>query len=224
MLSAIAPRTDSAQNSEERLKPTRDSSPLKTSPLANSSSADVVVSNERAKSPEIIRALSPVRSRRTPVLVNAPDVHWRLAQAPHLRHVSSLDSVVSSSASESSTFAYTPQNIALSASYASSVLTTISEDVDPVDIPLPLSPPPDVFMRSTDAREPPRSAQVHYFLQPHPLSPITEVSSAPSIRSSIVDLTIQNVGTAEQQRIASVGKLDVNIVGQTQNPISSPQS
>ena len=63
-------------------------------------SADIVTNDERAKSPSITRVLSPMRPRRTPVLVSAPDVRWHMN--PRIRHIPSFNSVLSSSTSSAS--------------------------------------------------------------------------------------------------------------------------
>lgn len=222
MLSAIAPRKDSAQSSKEGFKAPRDHSLMNTSPLTRSTSADIVTNDDRTKSPEVIRVLSPMRARRTPVLVNAPDVRWRLAS--HLHHMASLDSVtsMSNSASETSTvrrIPVAPRDVSLPASSASSAVTIMPEDADPISVPLPPSPlsssplpPPQVDTRFNEAVGRPQPRQAHYFHQPHLLSPVTEASSAPSIRSSITDLNIQDVATAERRRIGSVSRQNVNIV------------
>ncbi|KAF2626776.1 hypothetical protein BU25DRAFT_469787 [Macroventuria anomochaeta] len=230
MLFASAPRKDSVQSSKEGLKATRaEFSPLNTSPLANSSSADVVTNDDRTKSPDITRVLSPMRPRRTPVLINAPDVRWRLA--PHLRHIPSLDSVLSTSttsASETSTvrpIPIEPHNVALPLSSASSLVTVMPEETDPLDIPLPPSPPPpQIDIRFNEAIERPKFGNGRYFHQPHLLSPVTEASSAPSIRSSITDLDIQDVATAERHLLSNVGRQNVQVVGASQISLASQQS
>ncbi|KAF3003527.1 hypothetical protein E8E13_005495 [Curvularia kusanoi] len=61
---------------------------------------DIVTNDDRAKPTDITRDLSPLRPRRTPVLVNAPDVRWHLA--PPLRAFTSLDSITSAATSSSS--------------------------------------------------------------------------------------------------------------------------
>ncbi|KAJ4985850.1 hypothetical protein SVAN01_08648 [Stagonosporopsis vannaccii] len=91
MLSAPALRTHSSQPPTHPLKTSHTPSPA--SPLSLSSTRDIVTNPDRAKSPYIQRVLSPVRARRTPVLINAPDIKWRFAASPHLRGVPSLDSV-----------------------------------------------------------------------------------------------------------------------------------
>ncbi|KAF3043086.1 hypothetical protein E8E11_005745 [Didymella keratinophila] len=243
MLSAIAPRKDSAQSSDEGVKKqTRSHAPYITSPLANCSSADIVTNDERAKSPDLMRVLSPMRPRRTPKLVNAPEIRWRLP--PGLQRMSSLDSVLSSntSASDMSTVRHVPaapHNVALPVSSASSVITTLLDTV-PEDPPLPPSPPPALFspplvQRSVqnitalkpaeqqlrlDTRfnealvsERPRVKTQLRAHQPRLLSPVTEVSSIPSIRSSISDVPIQEIGTAERHPLSDVRRQNVHIVG-----------
>lgn len=69
--------------------------PFTASPLPLSSTPDVVTNPDRTKPIDIQRVLSPLRARRTPTLVNAPDVSWRLAAPPDLRCVPSFDSIVS---------------------------------------------------------------------------------------------------------------------------------
>ncbi|KAJ8118744.1 hypothetical protein OPT61_g355 [Boeremia exigua] len=208
MLSAIAPRKDSAQNFKERLGPVHCHSPVNSSPLANSFGPDIVTNDARAKEPDIMRVLSPMRPRRTPVLVNAPDVHWRLARSPCLRNMSSLDTVMTlSSTSESSSTHQTPVaplGIAFASPSASSLFMVIPEDEEPANIPLPASPLAQIDT-TYDASE-------RYLHQPHPLSPITEVASAPSIRSSILDLRVQDIGTAERRRVASVRRHHVSLI------------
>jgi hypothetical protein len=243
MLSAIAPRKDSAQSSDEGLKKqTRGHAPHITSPLANCSSADIVTNDERAKSPDLTRVLSPMRPRRTPKLVNAPAVRWRLPSG--LQRMPSLDSVLSSntSASDVSTVRHAPaapHNIALPVSSASSVITTLPDTV-PEDSPLPplpsprpssLPPAPHPFhnngvLKSSErglkldtrfnealVSERPRINTQLCAHQPHLLSPVTEVSSIPSIRSSIADIPIQEIGTAERLPLSDWRRQDVHIVG-----------
>ncbi|KAF1924309.1 uncharacterized protein M421DRAFT_295261 [Didymella exigua CBS 183.55] len=229
MSSATAPRKDSAQSSKEGLqKRTHDHAPLETSPLANCSDADIVTNDERAKSPDIMRVLSPMRPRRTPKLVNAPEMKWRLP--PHLQHMPSLDSLLSSatSASEPSTVRkvpVAPRDIALPVSSASSIITTLSGTVVQ-DPPVPTSPsPPQTEARLTiltrindrynEARvnERPRITPHMGAHQPHYLSPVTEATSSPSIRSSIIDLMIEEVGTAERHPLSDVRRQNVHVIG-----------
>ena len=61
-----------------------------------SSPPDTVTNEDRAKPDEVLRVLSPLRPRRTPVLVNAPVVSWHLG-ASSLRPLPSFDSVLSDS-------------------------------------------------------------------------------------------------------------------------------
>ncbi|KAJ4403244.1 hypothetical protein N0V91_006647 [Didymella pomorum] len=242
MLSAIAPRKDSAQSSDEGLqKQTRGHAPYITSPLANCSSADIVTNDERAKSLDLVRVLSPMRPRRTPKLINAPEVRCRPSLG--LQRMPSLDSVLSSntSASDVSTVRHVPalpHNIALPVSSASSVITTLSDTLlkDP---PLPPSPsfsPPSPSPAQRSVQKPVlNSSEQHLRLdirfneplvsewpcvktqlcerQPHFLSPVTEVFSIPSIRSSIADVPIQKIGTAECHPLSDVHRQDVHIVG-----------
>lgn len=244
--SATAPRKDSAQSSDEGLKTrTRGYAPHITSPLANCSSADIVTNDERAKSPELMRVLSPMRPRRTPKLVNAPEIRWRLP--PALQRMPSFDSVLSSntSASDVSNVRHvpaSPHNMALPVSRASSVITTL-HDTMPEDSPLPpslsLSPssspsPPTSglpvygntvlnpseqrfkvdtrFHEARVAELPSATCQLRAHQQ-HFLSPVTEVSSISSIRSSIADVPIQEIGTAERRPLSDVRRQDVHIVG-----------
>jgi hypothetical protein len=57
---------------------------------------DIVTNPDRTKPDEVLRVLSPLRARRTPVLVNAPVVTWHLG-ASSLRPLPSFDSVLSDS-------------------------------------------------------------------------------------------------------------------------------
>lgn len=57
---------------------------------------DIVTNEDRTKPDEVLRVLSPLRPRRTPVLVNAPVVSWHLG-ASSLRPLPSFDSVLSDS-------------------------------------------------------------------------------------------------------------------------------
>ena len=57
---------------------------------------DIVTNEDRSKPDEVLRVLSPLRPRRTPVLVNAPVVSWHLG-ASSLRPLPSFDSVLSDS-------------------------------------------------------------------------------------------------------------------------------
>ena len=57
---------------------------------------DIVTNEDRSKPDEVLRVLSPLRPRRTPVLVNAPTVSWHLG-ASSLRPLPSFDSVLSDS-------------------------------------------------------------------------------------------------------------------------------
>ncbi|KZM23938.1 uncharacterized protein EKO05_0009315 [Ascochyta rabiei] len=199
-------------------------------------SVDIVTNKERAKPPIITRVLSPMRARRTPVLVNAPDVRWRLD--PRLRQIPSLDSILSSSttsASETSTvrlIPILPHNIALPSSVASSLFTVMPE-ANPVRIPLPPSPPPTSVAdatRHSEAVERRTPSEEHYFQQTHHLSPVTEVSSGFSVRSlgsSIVDLEVQDIATAERHGLDEVAKQSVHIMScahSSQVSLSSQQS
>ncbi|KAJ4355322.1 E3 ubiquitin-protein ligase rad18 [Ascochyta clinopodiicola] len=204
---------------------------------ATATSADVVTNKERAKSPTIARVLSPMRERRTPVLVNAPDVRWRLD--PELRQVPSLNSVLSSSttsASETSTIRLNPipsQNVALPSSVASSLLTVMAEESNPACTPLPPSPPPNSVTDATEYQETveqPTPIEEHYFQRTHHLSPVTEVSSEFSLRSlgsSIVDLEVQDIATAERHSLNEVTKQSAHIVSSadpSQASLSNHQS
>ncbi|KAF1362689.1 hypothetical protein EJ07DRAFT_174227 [Lizonia empirigonia] len=232
MLSATTPaiRKDSAQSSEDGVKAglsgQTESSLVETSTLLYSANnavtggldltlaADVVTNDERAKSSSITRVLSPMRPRRTPVLVNAPDVRWRLGL--RLRHMSSLESVLSSSTtsvSEASTVPPTPispHNVALPSSVASSSVSFMPEETASIASPPPPRPKPtqaSVNTRYNETIERLRQGQVHYFHQPHPLSPVTEASSSfsvGSLSSSIVDLDIQEIATAERHDLTTL--------------------
>lgn len=239
MLSAIAPRKDSAHSYNEGLKKLpRDHTPHNASPLAQCSTADIVTNDERAKSPDLVRVLSPMRPRRTPKLVNAPDIRWRVPAG--LQRMPSLDSILSSntSVSEASTvrrMPATPHNIALPLSSASSVDTTVL-DTTPRDPPLPPSPSPpsspylqdhieniwtsnhptqratrlDTRFNEARVSERPRVIPQLGAHKAHLLSPITEVSSMPSIRSSITDFRIEEVGTAQRRPLSDVHRQDVH--------------
>lgn len=244
-LSATVPRKDSAQSSEEGLKrQTRNHAPCSPSPLANWSSADIVTNDERAKPSDVTRVLSPMRPRRTPKLVKAPEVRWRLP--PCLQRMPSLDSVLSwnTSASEVSTVHHAPRDVALPVSSASSAITTPPDTV-PEYPPLspspslsPPSPPPAhrsvrdnivlspseqqlrLDTRFIEARVSDRPCVIPQLraYQPYLLSPVTEVSSAPSIRSSITDVSIEEIGTAERRPLSDVRRQDVHIVSVSETP------
>ncbi|KAF3033211.1 hypothetical protein E8E12_004773 [Didymella heteroderae] len=251
MLSAIAPRKDSAQSSKDALKKrTPDYFPHSTPPLANCPTPDIVTNDERAKSPDLMRVLSPMRPRRTPKLVNAPEIRWRLP--PSLQCMPSLDSLFSSntSASEMSTVRHVPtgpHNIALPVSSTSSVITTLP-DALPQDPPLPPPPPPpssspsqnqtqyntmfrpserqlrlDTRFNEAHVTERPRIVPQLCAHQPHPLSPVTEVSSAPSIRSSITDVRVQEIGTAERRLLSDVRRQNVHVVGASEEKFGAPR-
>lgn len=236
MLSAIAPRKDSAQSSKEILKQqARDHTPHTTSPLANSSNPDIVTNDDRAKSPDLMRVLSPMRQRRTPKLVNAPEVRWRLP--PGLQHMPSVDSILSSdtSASEASTVRQVPiapQNVALPVSCASSVVTTTPQT--DIEAPLPpspsqhdiriKSPPQQVNTRFNETRTRERIIPALGAHQPHFLSPVTEATSAPSIRSSILDLNVQDIGTAERRPLSDVRRQNVHVIGVSEGSLVGQQS
>lgn len=187
-------------------------------PLASAIGVDLVTNGERVKPSEITRILSPLRPRRTPVLVNAPEVPWRLAPSPRLIHLPSLDSFVSPSPSSApSTICRVParpQDISLPSSHSSSVITVLSQGhSDTIDAPV--SVPPPVHIEIDDEANHPRWSELKDDYQPHLLSPVTEVSVAPSIRSSIVDLSVQDVSTAERRRVGSGHRQNVSVVEQS---------
>lgn len=230
MLSAIAPRKDSAQSTKEGpRRQSHDHATLNTLLLAKCSNADIVTNDERAKPEDVMRVLSPMRPRRTPKLVNAPDVKWRIPS--HLQHMPSADSLLSSmtSALEASTVRkvpVAPQDIALPLSSASSIITTLPHTVlqDP-PLPLSLFPPPqtktgvsspapqnDTRFNEARVTKRPRAIPQLSTHQPHYLSPVTEASSAPSIRSSIADLRVEEVGIAECHQLSDIRIQNVHIV------------
>lgn len=201
---------------------------------------DVVTNDERAKSPDVLRVLSPMRQRRTPKLHKAPDVTWHLP--PHLRHMPSFDSVLSTATATSDVSTVrpplvAPHNIALPDSTRSSLFTVTPVQDDPSAIPLPPSPPsssppasppltgevPRVdTSRFNEAAERQRPGQGHYFHQPHLLSPVTEVSSVPSVLSSLnLD---PEIATAERYRISDVRRHAVQVIGASQASLASQQS
>lgn len=89
MALSLTPRIPPAQNTRAMVLSTSSQPP------------DTVTNEDRTKPNEVLRGLSPLRPRRTPVLVNAPVVSWHLG-APPLRALPSFDSVLSGS-SEGST-------------------------------------------------------------------------------------------------------------------------
>lgn len=213
---------DSSQVVQGRVDTALDSKSARSYPSDDCIGVDIVTNDARAKPSDVMRILSPERPRRTPVLVKAPEVRWRLGPSPRLAHVLSLDSIVSSLPSSASSADHhppvRPQGISLPSSSSSSVVTVLSRG-HPATIHTQSPPPPRLRAEYVDRTRQLRCFDLIDGCEPHLLSPVTEASVAQSICSSIIDLTVQDVGTAERMRIDSVCQQNVNIIDQTRHVV-----